>query len=335
MEFGIFDHLDATGRPLDSYYAERLEVVEAYDRAGFYGYHVAEHHSTPLGMAPSPSVFLSAVAQRTKRLRFGPLVYALPLYHPMRLLQEICMLDQMSRGRLDIGFGRGASAIELAYFGIDPQEAEAIYVEYLDIILEGLTTQTLNAKGRYHSFDNVPLHVAPYQKPHPPLWYGMHSPASAERAGRMGCNVVSLDTAPETRELAARFRGAWRTAHPAAAREPMIGLGLFVVVADSDAQAIAIGRRAYPAWHTSFNWLFHHAGTTIPRHARPPEWDEMAAQGRAIAGTPKTVTDFLRRQIEESTINYLVGQMVFGDMTQAESLRSIALFANEVMPALR
>ena len=100
-----------------------------YDREGFYAYHVAEHHSTPLGMAPSPSVFLSAVAQRTKRLRFGPLVYALPLYHPIRLIEEICMLDQMSGGRLDIGFGRGASQIEAAIYGNDPAKAEAMYVE--------------------------------------------------------------------------------------------------------------------------------------------------------------------------------------------------------------
>ena len=102
MQFGIFDHLDRNKSPLKDYYEARLQLIEMYDREGFYAYHVAEHHSTPLGMAPSPSVFLSAVAQRTKRLRFGPLVYALPLYHPIRLIEEICMLDQMSGGRLDI-----------------------------------------------------------------------------------------------------------------------------------------------------------------------------------------------------------------------------------------
>src|SRR5215469_15759337 len=106
MEFGVFDHLDRDGAPLHDYYDARLTIVEAYDRLGFYAYHVAEHHATPLGMAPSPSVFLAAVAQRTRRLRFGPLVYALPLYHPLRLIEEICMLDQMSDGRLEIGFGR-------------------------------------------------------------------------------------------------------------------------------------------------------------------------------------------------------------------------------------
>ena len=92
MKFGVFDHLDRGDLPLKDYYEARLKLIEAYDQAGFYAYHVAEHHSTPLGMAPSPSVFLAAVAQRTRRLRFGPLVYALPLYHPIRLIEEICML---------------------------------------------------------------------------------------------------------------------------------------------------------------------------------------------------------------------------------------------------
>jgi alkanesulfonate monooxygenase SsuD/methylene tetrahydromethanopterin reductase-like flavin-dependent oxidoreductase (luciferase family) len=103
MKFGVFDHLDRDEQTLRDYYGARLQIIEAYDRLGFYAYHVAEHHATPLGMAPSPSVFLAAVAQRTRRLRFGPLVYALPLYHPLRLIEEICMLDQMSGGRLEIG----------------------------------------------------------------------------------------------------------------------------------------------------------------------------------------------------------------------------------------
>ena len=113
MKFGIFDHVDRSHLPLHEYYEARLKLVEYYDRNDFYAYHIAEHHQTPLGMAPSPSVFLAAVAQRTKRLRFGPMIYALPLYHPIRMIEEICMLDQMSGGRLEIGFGRGASSTEL------------------------------------------------------------------------------------------------------------------------------------------------------------------------------------------------------------------------------
>ncbi len=127
MEFGVFDHLDRGDLPLKEYYEERLKVIEAYDRGGFYAYHVAEHHSTPLGMAPSPSVFLAAVAQRTRRLRFGPMVYALPFYHPIRLIEEICMLDQISGGRLELGFGRGASPLELELYGQNPTDSQRIY----------------------------------------------------------------------------------------------------------------------------------------------------------------------------------------------------------------
>src|SRR4029453_14767056 len=100
MEFGVFDHIERRGETLDGLYEGRLALLREYDAAGFYGYHVAEHHATPLGVAPSPGVWLSAIAQRTKRLRFGPLVYLLPLYHPIKLLEEICMLDQLSGGRL-------------------------------------------------------------------------------------------------------------------------------------------------------------------------------------------------------------------------------------------
>ena len=123
------------------YYEQRLKVIEAFDRAGFYAYHVAEHHFTPLGMAPSPSVFLSAIAQRTKRLRFGTFVYALPVHHPLRVLEEICMLDHMSGGRLEIGFGRGSVPYEISYYGQNAEERQQIYAERLELILQGLHRQ--------------------------------------------------------------------------------------------------------------------------------------------------------------------------------------------------
>src|SRR5690349_24480224 len=134
MEFGIFDHLDRNDLPLNEFYEARLKLIEAYERAGIYAYHVAEHHSTPIGMAPSPSVFLSAIAQRTKTLRFGPMVYLLPLYHPIRLSEEIAMLDQLSHGRLDVGVGRGRSPIELMLYGTDFKASQAIFEEALSVI---------------------------------------------------------------------------------------------------------------------------------------------------------------------------------------------------------
>ena len=109
LAFGVFDHLDRNDLPLREFYAQRLALAELYDTAGFHAYHIAEHHSTPLGLASSPSVFLSALAQRTKRLRFGPLVYTLPLHSPLNLIEEVCMLDQLSGGRFEMGVGKGIS----------------------------------------------------------------------------------------------------------------------------------------------------------------------------------------------------------------------------------
>ena len=155
MKFGIFDHLDDSGLPTGKHFEDRFSLIEAYDRCGFYAYHLAEHHGTPLGMAPSPGVFLAAIAQRTKRLRFGPLVYLLPLYHPIRLIEEICMLDHMSNGRLELGVGRGVSPIEVGFYGVDPAEGPLRFAEALKVIRQGLTSDKLTFHGDYYSFSEV------------------------------------------------------------------------------------------------------------------------------------------------------------------------------------
>jgi alkanesulfonate monooxygenase SsuD/methylene tetrahydromethanopterin reductase-like flavin-dependent oxidoreductase (luciferase family) len=333
MRFGVFDHMDDAGVPLGQLYADRLALAEAYDRAGIYGYHLAEHHSTPLGCAASPGLFLAAMAQRTKTLRFGPLVYLLPFYHPLRLIEEICMLDQMSNGRLEIGFGRGASSTETSFYGLDPAKAQQIYAEGLELIIQGLSKRTLDFHGDFFSFENIPMELEPLQKPHPPLWYGIHSVDSAERAARRGFHVVSLDPAIETRSFVERYRHVWRETRGAKKALPNIGLGRFIVVANTDEDAMRIARRAYPKWLRSFYHLYVLRGGA-PAHQRPADLDGLMQIGQGIAGSPATVTAFLKAQMEETKANYLVGQFAFGDISLAESLRSLELFTAHVMPAL-
>jgi alkanesulfonate monooxygenase SsuD/methylene tetrahydromethanopterin reductase-like flavin-dependent oxidoreductase (luciferase family) len=333
MDFGVFDHLDRYDGPLPDYYEARLKLVELYDRSGFYAYHVAEHHATPLGMAPSPSVFLAAVAQRTKRLRFGPMVYALPLYHPLRLLEEICMLDQMSGGRLDIGFGRGASPIELAFFGQDPKQAQAIYAEGVELILKGMTQETLSFAGEHFRLDNVPMSIAPLQKPHPPVWYGVHSPEAAERAARRALHTINLDPTEEAKVCTERYRAVWRETRGEAPM-PKLGIGRFIVVADTDAEALALARRAYPIWHDAFTYL-PRLRNYKQMHPRPADYDTLMARRQGFAGSPDSVTRWLRAELDATQTNYVVGQFAFGDLTPAEFTRSVELFAEHVMPKLR
>jgi alkanesulfonate monooxygenase SsuD/methylene tetrahydromethanopterin reductase-like flavin-dependent oxidoreductase (luciferase family) len=333
MDFGVFDHLDRYDVPLNEYYEARLKLIELYDSAGFFGYHLAEHHATPLGMAPSPSVFLAAVAQRTKRLRFGPMVYALPLYHPLRLIEEICMLDQMSGGRLDIGFGRGASPIELGYFGQDAKKAQAIYTEGVELVLKGLTETPLSFAGEHFRFDKVPIALAPMQKPHPPVWYGVHSPEAAERAARRGLHTINLDQTAETRACSERYRAVWRETRGEAPL-PKLGLGRFIVVADTDDAALTLARRAYPIWHDAFTFLPRMHGIK-QMHPRPADFDTLMAHGQGFAGSSASVTRWLRAQLDETGTNYVVGQFAFGDLTYDECRRSVELFAGHVMPKLR
>jgi alkanesulfonate monooxygenase SsuD/methylene tetrahydromethanopterin reductase-like flavin-dependent oxidoreductase (luciferase family) len=332
MEFGIFDHLDRSDLPLAEFYEGRLKLAEAYDRGGFFCYHIAEHHSTPLGLAPSPGVFLSAVAQRTKRLRLGPLVYTLPLYNPLRLIEEICMLDHMSGGRLEIGVGRGISPIEVGLYGLNVEHTPRQFAEALEVILKGLANPTLDHAGEFYRYRNVPLELAPVQRPHPPLWFGGHSLDSAARAARQGGNYVTQDTAKATRPFMDEYCRVWAETRGAAPR-PKLGLARFIVVAETDDEALRLARRAYARWYANFTSLYRRFNQA-PLHERLPNFDDIRHGGRGVAGSPATVTEMLQAQAAEAGIDYVVGQFAFGDMSLAESQHSIELFATKVMPAL-
>lgn len=330
MHFGIFDHMDIGDVAQHEHFATRLMLAELAERVGIYAYHVAEHHCTPLGFAPSPSVFLAAMSQRTTRLRFGPLVYALPYYHPLRLIQEICMLDQMSGGRLEIGFGRGASPIEASYFGVEQKDMQGLYVANAETILEGLTSEVMESPDGF----GMPMVLRPLQQPHPPMWYGVHSPESAERAARQGHNIVSNGAAEKVRPAIERFKAVWAEAQGARPL-PKVGLVRFVVVGETDEEAQAAAARAYPVWFRSFNYLYHRQGRSPMLGERAASFEALAAEGKGVAGTPDTVARFLRREMAETGANYCVGQFFFGDLSTAEMTRSIELFGRHVIPMLQ
>jgi alkanesulfonate monooxygenase SsuD/methylene tetrahydromethanopterin reductase-like flavin-dependent oxidoreductase (luciferase family) len=333
MKVGVFDHMDRSQAPLDRLYADRLRLVEAYDRGGFYGYHVAEHHATPLGVAPSPGVWLAAIAQRTQRLRFGPLVYLLPLYHPIKLLEEICMLDQISGGRFMLGVGRGISPIELCYYGLDPDQAPAMYAEALEVILRGMTSTVLNFEGKYYQYRDVPMEMTPFQTPHPPLWYGLGRAEAIPWAAKNRVNIVGNLPGAGMRVLTDRYRAAWDEIGNDPADIPLMGVGRHVVVAETQKEALEIARRGYDKWRASFLKLWIEHNTMPVAHAIFPErYEDAEAQGRAIAGTPDKVRDFLQQAIDEAGLNYILCRFAFGDITGDEALNSIELFTRHVMP---
>jgi alkanesulfonate monooxygenase SsuD/methylene tetrahydromethanopterin reductase-like flavin-dependent oxidoreductase (luciferase family) len=335
LEFGIFDHVDDNGVPLADLFETRLKLTEQYDRAGFRSYHIAEHHSTPLGMAPSPSVFLAAVAQRTRRLRFGPLLYITPMYHPLRVAEEVVMLDHMSRGRLELGLGRGVSPIELAAYGIDLAETPAINREATEVVLKALRSDILDHSGKYYQFKNVRIAAKPVQQPHPPLWFAPIEPSRAADAARLNGHIVTLIPDPGVKALTDAYRAAWQSAGHAGPM-PLMGVFRHVVVAESDAKALEIARPAYRQWRHHMAFLWEWGGVPFPvAGVYPEEFDALQAMGMGIAGTPETVRRYIEAAVAATGITYFVCDMVFGTLPFADASRSVELFAREVMPRFR
>ncbi len=330
LKFGVFDHLDRGKRSIAELYDQRLKLVELYERSGFYCYHLAEHHSTPLGMAPSPSVFLSAIAQRTKTLRFGPMVYLLPLYHPIRLSEEIAMLDQLSHGRLEVGVGRGRSPIELMLYGTDFKASQAIFEEALSVIQLAYSEERINFAGTHFNFSSVPVELRPMQQPHPPFWDGVGSPESADEIAPKGFHAITLAKPAAAAEIARHYYEGVKRAGLTGRR---MGICRFVVVGETDREAKALTNRAYPIWHESFFELFRRYNQK-PQQTWSGDFSVMEADGLAVAGSPDTVAKKLGEQLQMVGANYLVSQLVFGDMSLEESTRSVGLFASQVMPAL-
>jgi alkanesulfonate monooxygenase SsuD/methylene tetrahydromethanopterin reductase-like flavin-dependent oxidoreductase (luciferase family) len=335
MKFGIFDQNDRSGLPLAQQYEERLQLAELFDTSGFHCYHTSEHHATPLSTTPSQNVLMSAIAQRTRNLHLCPLVYLLPIHHPVRLAEEICMLDHLSNGRFQFGIGRGASPYELAAMGVDAANAGKMYAEAFDIIERFFSSDSLNFEGEYWQYKDVPVEMKPLQLPHPPVWYALASPDSTVWPAHRGINIVCGGPVDRIRAVTDRYRDEWKKTHDAQSGLPLIGVNRYIIVADSDEEALDIGRKAWPRFFSNFIKLWRKHGAEPVNAKLPPDFDQLLASRHAVAGTPETVTKELKAQILDGGLNYLIGSYVFGDMLHGDVVKSVKLFSEHVMPHLK
>ena len=330
MKFGLFEHMDDAGIPLGQQFENRLQLLETCDRYGFYAYHLAEHHGTPLGLAPSPGLFLAAATQRTKRLRLGPLGYSLPLYHPVRLIEEICMLDQMSGGRFEMGVGRGVSPFEVGFYGVNPADGSRQFPEALQVIKQGLTSDKLTFSGEFYNLKNVPMVLKPVQQPHPPIWYAVLAPDATYWAALEKANIVTLLPPEPARVIVDRFKLEWKKLH-GDAQLPLMGVTRHVVLANTTADAMRIAERAYRSWLNHMEILWVQNGTKLPL-GLPPEIGPLLAARAAFAGTASEFNNFLDDQIRSMEINYFVCDVAFGDLTLDESMQTVKLLGEEIIP---
>jgi alkanesulfonate monooxygenase SsuD/methylene tetrahydromethanopterin reductase-like flavin-dependent oxidoreductase (luciferase family) len=279
-------------------------------------------------------VFLSAVAQRTRHLRLCPLVYLLPIHHPIQLAEEICMLDHLSRGRFDFGVGRGANPHEIEALGRAPEDAVESYTEAFEVLQKYFSSDVLNHAGKFWTTRDMPVVLKPYQSPTPPMWYAAATPDSAPWPARNGFNIICGGPAADVRKISDRYREEFAAARPGA-KAGLIGVWRYVVVAETDAEALRIAEAAWPSFRESFYKLWDRHGTKPARLNLTPDFASMMERGNGVAGSPATVRAYLARQAQDGNLNYLMGHFMFGNMPHAEAMHSVELFAQQVMPAIR
>lgn len=331
LRFGMFDQLEHPGGvPLHQLYQDRIELVVRAEQAGFWGYHKSEHHLIPLDAAPSINLFLAAVAMRTSTIRLCSLVHLLPFYHPLRLAEEICMLDHLSQGRFEFGFGKGISVPEHRLWGLDDDEADERTEEALELILAALQTEGLfTFEGRFWQFRDVPMEVTPYQKPYPPMW----RPGTLATAAKLGVSTMAGGPI----EMVAAAVAAYKELHqdgPGRHHPPTVGGVRKVFVAATDREAEDRARASWVAYTEHLTRLFRRF--EIPPPNDPTlggDFDKAMAVQAVVCGSPERVRGAIEDFAERSGSDYFVGGFAWGDLSIEEVNRSFDLFADQAAHA--
>jgi alkanesulfonate monooxygenase SsuD/methylene tetrahydromethanopterin reductase-like flavin-dependent oxidoreductase (luciferase family) len=245
FDLGLFDVMQADplrNLSLHEVYRARLDDLELADELGFAIAFCAERHFTPLCQCPAPGAWLGAASQRTSRMRLGVLGYTLPIHHPVRLAEEIALLDQLTGGRLEVGLGLGHRPEELVALGVDPNRRIDHFQENL-AILEGLLSGgQVTIESEFNRIHEAAIHPPPVQSPYPPLWYAGTDPDAVNWAASRGMSVaVGFRPARDLAEAAVAFH-AGRIEF--LQKETGVAAGRFALmrhayVADSDERALA------------------------------------------------------------------------------------------------
>ena len=357
LEFGIFDAFPAQeGQQAADIYDLHFERAQLAERLGYRYYFFIEHQNAPFADISAPNVYLAALARETSRLRFGPLVYQLPMHHPIRLAQDAAMVDQLSRGRLEFGIGYGIHEHEFLRWKMPFAERRQMGLEAMEIILKAWTEDTVTYEGRYWTFDEALPRPRPFQQPHPPVWIGAHSTVSFDYAAQHNFHVAqNIDVDRVVAEKFAYFRQAWSQAGHTGPMPKML-LSRHVHVAPTDAQARAeaesyllkgfFGAGSEVIARTRIGWGSDSRGTGGERTPDIVErgrvfqeivksYDFWIENGLALVGSPDTVIRQIQEQQARVGYDVLCTQHQLHDLPTDLVNSSIRLFGEEVLPAFQ
>jgi alkanesulfonate monooxygenase SsuD/methylene tetrahydromethanopterin reductase-like flavin-dependent oxidoreductase (luciferase family) len=338
-------------------YDGHLALYKRADELGYDGVCFAEHHYGTNSVDPSPNLMAAAVATHTENAKIVVLGNCLPMHgHPIRLAEELAMLDVLSRGRLVSGFLRGGSREYYAY-GIDPAQGRAMFEESWELIVKAWTSdEPFSWDGEYYHYDNVSVIPRPVQRPHPPIIAAANTAESVEWAARHHCPLITSFSTTE--QIAQTFQYYRTYAQEECGWTPQpedMGVSRQVYVGATDAKA---KEEAEQHVHHFFHQISApHASERLravnearvtersfsyksePHRGMPTgtdaDYEQVMRAGYCIVGSPDTVTRRIREQQEALGVGLFLTYLPFGTMEPPQAMKSLELFAQEVMPNLQ
>lgn len=330
MKVGILQFFGWRDRsvPLNSVYETALQRFAIMDQTGYDAVWLAEHHFSSFSVCPSVHVMGTMAAARTQRLRIGTAVSLAPFYNPLRLAEEVALLDVLSGGRVNWGAGRGFERSEFAAFGIPGEESAPRFHETVDIVLQAWTNQRLSYQGRFYQYDGVEVLPKPLQAPHPPVWMAASSTPALEWAASQGHSILmdphssSADLIGKRRHYAAKlieagFTDAGRT----------IPMSRLIAIDETDDKARAVAKRA-AEWMT--------ASYVGPKHTGHVRQEVRSYGGKdpidfylddvIIHGTAERVIERVQSFAAEIGMTYLMAAPLSG--------RTFRLLTDKVVPRI-
>lgn len=348
MQFGMMYLFSEYGEtPQAQVFKEFMEEVELAEELGFDSVWLPEHHFTVYGMLGDTLTMAAALATRTSRIKIGTAVVLLPLQNPVRVAEQAALVDCLSDGRLLLGVGRAYQPGEFGGFGIDPAESRQRFAESMEILMKCFSGEKFSYEGEYWNATDVLLYPKPVQQPHPPMYMAAVSPPSYELAAGHGLSILraprftSLPVVQEQWELYTGFmQDAGRD--PMAQDQPML-MQTFVADTAEDAKRIA---EPHAIWyHELFQQVLPgapgkkiHEGyevyDTVRKNHAKVTYDDLAQWGSAF-GTPDDVADRIVTYAQAAGVNHWMAEMKFGGMSHEDTMRSMRLFASDVMPQVK
>jgi len=353
MKFGTFFFFQAAPghRHADIIHRE-LEQVEWTEELGFDEVWFTEHHFIDYGLSVDPSSLAAAAASRTRRVRIGLAAAILPFHHPLRLAEQMALVDIISNGRLDVGVGRGNRPAEFAGYRVPQIESRDRFEETVEILRLAWTQERFSFHGRFFDFDDVRVIPKPMQQPHPPIYQVCVSKDGIENTALRGWPMLnSVLTGPVDQLVANRdtyLATLEKTGHSAAEIGALLGrwgVSRQIYVAETDAQALAEARDAELWYQESFRRFVVPERIEDAHPSLQPgframaeklarvTWDDLVRETLAF-GSPDTVARHLA-YMRELGVGQVLCWMNFGGLPQDKIRRSMELFAREVMPRFR